>query len=1144
MLVRSFSVFPFCSIVLTNSKCAMNVYSSCRSGYLRYLLVLVWIMSALAGPTVRASDSPDSQLLRITGTVTDQANQPLAGVSIVEKQTKRGTVSDANGQFSIEVASGATLVFSFIGFDTREVAVSSQTSLTVQLTESATQLNEVVAVGYQTLRKSDVTGAIANVKARELNVTAPTLGQALVGKLAGVQVSQVSGAPYIATKIRVRGIGSINASSDPLYVIDGFPAGNDVFINPNDIESIDILKDAASAAIYGSRASGGVVLITTKRGKEGKARIDYEYQFGINQLANKVKLLNSTEFVELLIDARNNTYRDLMQNAGRPFTNANFSDPNATRVANVGNAGAVQIPTEFYDFANQRMIAPQYNTDWQDVLYRNAPVNRHNLSFSGGNATTRYLISAGYLNQQGILDPTRQERLNVRANIDGDISKKLKVGTSIFVTSTNSREVQEGRFNQGPILGALIYMPIFRAFDDNGNLLKNEAASKAPQFGYQTIENPLALARETNITRRGLRSTINGTASYEIIPGLTARANLGFQAYNEKYEYYLPTSLSSGNNPPYSPAAIAAARATAATTATQNLLGEFTATYNRQFGPHNLSLLAGYTAQKTTGDIISVTAQGFQNDRVQEITAKGADPSFFALNNGTRKYNETLLSYLARATYSFNEKYFLTAAFRTDGSSRFGPLNRWGNFPSVSAGWTVSNEPFYQDWLGDASTLKLRASWGLTGNYNIGNYNYLQTMASPGGTVFGTGTIQTAVSAGAIKDQGLGWESTSQYNLGVDLGLFNNRLLLIANGYISNSYDLLFNQPISAVSGTSSILTNLRNSKIENKGLEFQVDGRVISSGDFRLNLSGNFSLNRNKVLDMGGANTIIGIGAERTYITHITQEGQPIGMFYGFKVVGMVRESDMEAIAQDNANYNSATQTFAPGYVRKGPPRSTASSNPLRPGDLIFEDVNGDGVVNDADKRVIGSPYPKFSYGFSATASYKALDINATFNGTYGNEVLDGQDYYVFNMEASGNQYSVVTERYRSEAQPGNGEIYRASRGGTQSNSTRLSTFYLQNGSFLRCTNITLGYNLPASLLSKVRVSGLRVYLNVNNAFTLTKYKGYNPEVDYNYNTYYDAATGTTGGTTSAGSNLTPGVDYGVYPLARGYNVGVKLTF
>ncbi|WP_031527429.1 SusC/RagA family TonB-linked outer membrane protein [Dyadobacter crusticola] len=1074
--------------------------------------------------------------IRITGRVLDGNGDPLLGVTVIEKgNNSHGAVTDVNGEFVIEAAAGSTLVFSFVGFLAHEVVVSDEKPLNVQLKQDAMMLDEVVAVGYQTLRKSDLTGAVSSVKAKELNLTTPTVGQALVGKVAGVQISQVSGAPYVGTKIRVRGVGSINASSDPLYVIDGYPAGNDVFINPNDIESIDILKDAASAAIYGSRAAGGVVLITTKRGKEGRGKLEYDYQFGVHQLAKKVDMLNSSDFAQLLIDGRNNTYRDLMVNGGKPWNDAMFSDDNATRIKNLpGSAGSVSIPTDIYDFANQRLITPKYNTDWQDELYRNAPVSRHNISFSGGQKGLRYAISGGHLTQQGIILSTKQERTNFRANIDADVNKKLKVGANLAYTYNMNREVQEGRFNQGPILGALVYMPIFKAYNEDGSLAKNEAAALSSGFGLQSIENPVALATETHINRSGQRGTYNGFATFEIIKDLTFKVNLGLQTYNEKYEFYRPTSLSEGANPPGSPQAIAAANSVARTVSFMDKLAEFTLNYRKTWGKHNFDGLLGYTAQQNNRDVISVTARGYQNDRIEEITGKGADAIYFGLNtgnpegDGTGKTNWALLSYLARAVYNFDNKYYLTVSFRTDGSSRFGPDNRWGSFPSVSAGWNISNEPFYNDLLGSASTVKLRASWGLSGNNNIGNYNFLQTMAAPGGVVLGNGTVNTALWAGGIKDQNLGWESTSQYNVGLDLGLLNDRLSIIANYYLSRSYNLLFNQPLSAISGSSTILTNLRNSKVQNTGFDIQADARVISNRDFNLNISGNFSLNRNKVLDMGGANTILSTGAERSYITHITQQGQPIGMFYGFKVKGMVRESDMENLAADNAVYNASTQKFPAGYVPKGPARSTASTNPLRPGDLYFEDINGDGVVNDADKQVIGTPHPKFTYGFAISASYKNFDFSSSFNGVYGSQVLDGQDYYIFNMEGSGNQYSKVLNRYRSEAEPGDGKIYRAARGGTQSNSTRLSTFYLQDGSFLRCTNLTLAYNFPQiAQISKNAISNLRIYVGVDNAFTLTKYLGYNPEVDYNN-----------------GSNLTPGVDYGKYPLARAYNIVARITF
>lgn len=1072
-----------------------------------------------------------TRALTVTGKVVDETGQPLLGVTVLEKGTNKGTVTDAAGSFSLETGSGATIVFSFVGFIAQEVVVSGNAPLAITLKQDAMMLNEFVAVGYQTMRKSDLTGAISSVKAKELNLSTPTVGQALVGKVAGVQISQVSGAPYVGTKIRVRGVGSVNASSDPLYVVDGYPAGNDVFINPNDIESIDILKDAASAAIYGSRAAGGVVLITTRRGKEGKGRLEYEYQFGIHQLSKKVDLLNASEFGQLMIDGRNASYRDLMVNAGKTWTDAMYSDDNATRIKNVGNAGSVSIPTDLYDFAGQKLITPKYNTDWQNELYRNAPVHRHNVSFSGGKNGLRYAISGGQLNQQGIILSTGQQRTNFRTNVDADMNKKLKVGANLAFTYNTNREVQEGRFNQGPILGALIYMPIFKAYNADGSLAKNEAAALSSGYGYQSIENPVALATETHINRKGQRGTFSGFADYEVIPDLHFKVNLGLQTYNEKYEYYSPTSLSSGANPPGSPQAIAAANALSMMTTQIDKLAEFTLNYKKQFGKHNIDGLIGYTAQENNRDIISVTARGFSNDRIEEITGKGADATNLSLNTGTDatgKVNWTLLSYLARAVYSYNSKYYLTATFRTDGSSRFGPNNRWGNFPSVSAGWNISNEPFYKDALGNSSTLKLRASWGLSGNNNIGNYNFLQTMAAPGGVVFGNGSVNTAMWATGIKDLNLGWESTSQYNLGFDLGLFDDRLSVMGNYYLSRSFNLLFNQPLSAISGASSILTNLSNSKVQNKGIDLQIDARVVSTRDFDLNVSGNISVNRNKVLDMGGASTIYSSGAERSYLTHITQEGQPIGMFYGFKVKGMVRESDMENLAADNAAYNASTQSYPAGYQLKGPARSTASTNPLRPGDLYFEDVNNDGVVNDADKRVIGSPHAKFTYGFAITASYKNFDFSSSFNGTYGNKVLDGQDYYLFNMEGSGNQYKKVVNRYRSEAQPGNGQVYRASRGGTQSNSTRLSTFYLQNGSFLRCTNLTLGYNMPQiGKLTNNAVSALRLYVGVDNAFTLTKYLGYNPEVDYNN-----------------GANLTPGVDYGKYPLARAYNIGARITF
>jgi len=1095
---------------------------------------------------------------KITGTVMDETNKPVEGASVVVKGSKRGVTTDARGQFTLDVEEGSILVISSAGYLPQEVTVTGS-SITIQLKENGKMLEEVY-VGYQRLRKSDVTGAVSSVKASELNLSTPTISQALVGKVAGVQVSQVSGAPYSGAKIRVRGVGSINASSEPLYVIDGYPmggnitqgnlnqgnngtatngynpgtSGNDVFINPDDIESIEILKDAASAAIYGSRASGGVVLITTKRGKSGKGTLTYDFQLSDQQLAHKVKLLNSTQFTDLFVNGRNTNYKDILISKGVTWNDAFYSDDNATRVTKSGQTAtgcSVCIIKDLYDFPTQTIKQPKYNTDWQDVLYRNAITQRHQVSFSGGSEKTRYLISGGYLDQPGILDPTYQKRINLRANIDADVTSKLKVSASAFVTNTESREVQEGRFNQGPILGALVYMPIFPAYNPDGTLQTADKGAGAQTDGFayafQGIENPLALARGVKINRRGTRSTFIANATYQLINDLSFKVNVGGENYNEKYEYYFPIGLSNGINPPGSSQSILASAASAQTLSTQDRLAEFTLNYKKTFGLHRIDALAGYTAQQSKQDILAVATKNFTNDYIPEITNGSTTPGDFTMQNNTGKTVTTLLSYLGRVVYSYNGRYTLTGSFRTDGSSRFGPRNKWGQFGSVSAGWSLSNESFYHDWLGRNSTLKLRASWGLTGNNNIGNYAFEQDITGAGGVPVGT-AINNGNWVGDIADPTLGWESTSQYNFGLDGTVLNNRVSFFINYYLSKSYNLLYRRNISALSGSTSYLTNLKNSNVRNQGVDLQVDVKVIQGRDFNLNFSGNITANRNKVISLGGASSIQTAGGERSYITHITREGDPIGSFYGVKVVGMVRAADLGKTSADWAVYKANGNKLPAGYKLQGFPISTFSTTPLNAGDLYFKDKNGDGLITDADKDIIGSPYPDFTYGFAINAGYKAFDLNASFNGSQGNKVLDAQDYYIRNMEGSGNNYAVVDQRYRSEARPGNGHEYRASRGSSQSNSTRLSDYYLQSGSYFRCTNITAGVNLSQLLgVKKVGINGLRWYVSVDNAFTVTKYLGYNPEVDFNN-----------------GFNGTPGVDYGKYPLARSFNTGVKLTF
>ena len=1070
--------------------------------------------------------------IKIAGVVTDEAGVPLIGASILEKGSDNGVVTDKDGHFLMELTNQKNkLIVSYISYNTLEVAYTGESNLHIQLAESSRTMDEVVVVGYQTMRKSNITGSVASVKSSELNLSTPTIGQSLVGKVSGVQISQVSGAPYKSTKIRVRGTSSVNASSDPLYVIDGYPSNNDVFINPEDVESIEVLKDAASAAIYGSRASGGVVMITTKRGKEGKTQVTYDYQFGINQLSRKVQVLNAAQFTDLFVSAHNNTYKDELINRGK-VTQANwtddyFKDTNDQRTARLGTSlNTVKIPDSMYDFSTGQLKKSLYDTDWQNELYRNAQNQRHNISISGGRNGVRFALSGGYENQEGIMIGTDMERFNLRSNVDVDINKQLTVGASIAYTNTKANEVGEGRFNASPVMAALIYLPIFKAYNADGTPSKYEMSSLSADYAYQNgIENPISYATEVKNYRKTSRSTYNVYGQYAVSTSLVAKLNFGTYNYTDKYEYYLPTSITNGTNAPYSDASIAAANARSRMLQQDDYLTEFTLNYNKTVGDFSLSGVAGGSTQVNTQDVLDVTATGFTDDKVPFVTGGGADPSNFTRNSGTGLTKYTMASAFGRLNANYLDKYHLTATFRTDGSSLFGSSNRWASFPSISGGWTVSNEDFYKNLLGDAAELKLRASWGLSGNAGIGAYNDQQVM-SKSGIVIGN-NIATAIYPGAFRDVNLGWESTSQSNIGFDLSFFKGRLSIIANYYDSYTYNLLFQKSITALSGSTSMLTNLPDSKINNKGFDIQVDGLVIKQKDFDLKLSGNFSINRNKVLNLGGASTILTSGAERSYKTHITMEGQPIGMFYGFQVKGMINEQDMANIAEDDKYYNASTRTFPAGYVLKGPARSLASTTKFQLGDFYFKDVNGDGVVDDNDKTIIGNPHPNFIYAFNLSGRYKNFDISASCNGVSGNKILDGQNYYNLNMEGSGNQYLIVDDRYRNAQNPGNGLVYRASRGGTQSNSTRLSTFYLNDGSYLRITNITIGYNWNTAKITRNAIAGVRLYVSTDNPFTFQTYRGYNPEVDYN-----------------DGANLTPGVDYGKYPLMKAYNVGVKVQF
>ena len=1057
----------------------------------------------------------------VSGRVLDENRQPVIGASVVVPGTTTGASTDLEGRFTITPGPSRTLRVSYIGYATQEVTVSAaQTSVEIVLRPAENDIENVIVVGYTPMRKSDFTGAIASVKSSELSATTATVGQSLAGRVAGVEVRQTSGAPGDGVQIRIRGVNSFSASSSPLYVVDGYPASEDVYINPGDIESIDILKDAASAAIYGSRGASGVVLITTKRGSTQKTRVSYEFTIGMQQVERKLDLLNATQFRDLLIEARNNSYRTKATAAGvawSPF------DDNSVRTAKGFTLSEVGIPGDFFDFTTGQPVAPAYNTDWQDAIFSNAMTMRHNVQVSGGKDFLTYMVSIGRLSQEGIISPSDHARTNMRVNLDAKVTKKITLQTNFSLYDVKNREVQAaGRWiNDGVIQSAMMMIPGSPVYNADGSYATGYMVGlSADGWGINGAENPVALANELDIRSKSQRTSVNASVNYEVIEGLNLKANLGMQFYNYRYNYYRPRSIGRNSDLANSTGIETYVKAQSQFDQDVDRLGEFTANYKKDFGRHRLDFLAGYTMQKKTYDREKIEATGMADDRIHEITAHGAAASDVTISSSTRKAAWTMMSYLARINYAFDDRYVLTGTFRADGSSKFGPDNRWGYFPSVSAGWTLSNEPWLKSFFGSDTGLKLRASWGLSGNNDIGNYEHLAVLDN-GGYAEGA-TPGAAYWESSFTDGMLGWETTSQVNVGVDLSLLGGRLNLIANFYNSRTRDLLYTQPVSGISGSTSVVTNVDGALLRNRGVDLQIDARILT-GKVKWNASGNISFNRNKVLSLGALEDIYSVG-ERSVTSYVTRVGLPIGSFFGYKVGGILSEADMVNIREDARYYDATTKTFPEGYRMKGP--AVPSYNAAEAGDVRWSDTNGDGVIDESDRTVLGNAYPKFTAGFNTSVEWKNFDLGIVLTGSYGASVINFQKYYLYNMEGSNNQLVSALDRYHSDADPGRNNVFRAARHSTTNVSQRISSQFVDDASYLRISNISLGYTFPQKVISKLRLQGLRIYASVDNVWTFTDYEGYNPEVSYK------------------SSNLLPGFDWGCYPLARTYSLGVRVTF
>ncbi|UFH52696.1 TonB-dependent receptor [Spirosoma sp. KNUC1025] len=1025
-----------------------------------------------------------NQPITITGKITDETGKPLPGASVLVKSTKNGTISNQDGAFSIAAAGSSVLVISSISYETQEIPVNNRSAIDVSMLPSNKTLNEVVVVGYGTQSKRAITGAVASVGFNEFkdrsfsNVT-----QSLAGKIAGVNITQSQGAPGVSPIIRIRGVSSITAGTNPLFVVDGVPLENFNLnlINPQDIESVDVLKDASSAAIYGSRGANGVVLVTTKLGKPGKTNISAGYEYGIQSVWRKVPMMNAQQWIGYYVDAHNNAWVDL-----NPTVNK-ASDPNSVRPS------TYRIPEDFIN--NPQQFGN--GTDWQDVMFRVAPSHNAQLSVSGGSEKTQFLFSLAYLDQQAVLDENYYKRLALRTNIKHKVSDKFSIGLNLGATTIFDRT--EGTQGKSDVVSLAIQSdPIFPVYNENGNLGyrdPNSVWSKYVAYNDLNLWHPYSLTRFYHKQNKSFNTLATAFAEYYITDDLKFRTSISGNLFNTRLNSYRV------KNQGYGYSGLLPAEGNVQTSYMLNWLSENTLTYDKQFGDHSLNVLAGYSVQKQRDEFATVTSGSFPNDLVETLNAG-------VVTSGSSTASEwAMISYLARAQYNFQNKYFLTGAIRRDGSSRFGTDTRWGYFPSVSGGWLISDENFMKN-IKLISSLKLRASYGIAGNNQIPNYGAVSLLGS---TNYVSGSaLASGLTIANIANPNLKWERTGQFNIGVDLRLLNDRIGLSAEFYNSVTRDMLLNVPVPDISGFSSQLTNI--GRMQNRGVELNLNtknttGKVVWTTDL------NFSVNRNKVLQLGPGNAPI---IYTDYVVAVkTEVGQPISNFYGYVVDGVFK--------------NQAAVDAAPHY------------STTKPGDPIIRDVNGDGKITPDDRTTLGNFQPDFTAGITNTISFKGFDFSFLFQGTYGGEIVNQNFRYLGFWNNGRNMFASVDNRWRSEADPGDGKHFRATLGLTGLQD-QFHSLWVEDASFTRLKNIRLSYTLPTSVTSKTPFRAARVYVNADNVYLWSKYTNYDPE-----NTTYGASNYSSGGNGLNASGNAPngafiGVDYGSYPIPRVVTVGLKV--
>lgn len=1015
----------------------------------------------------------------IRGTVVDSNGDPIIGANVIEKGTNNGVITDVDGKFSLSVNAGSSLIITYIGYVSQSINTNNQTILNIRLMEDTETLDEVVVIGYGVVRKKDLTGSVSQISSgslKNLKVSHPT--QAMAGQMAGVQVQQVAGSPGQAATIRVRGSGSISASSSPLYVVDGYPLGEQNLnsINPSDIESIEVLKDASAAAIYGSRAANGVVLVTTKSGKQGKISVNLDMYYGLQNVTKKMELLNAQEFAMISKEAFNNNYLDRV--AG-----ASISDPLSSRPA----GGRYRYPAIYDDVEAMAKIGA--GTDWQDEIFRTAPVQSYQLSVSGGDEKTKYMFSAGYFNQDGIIIGSNYERFSARAKIDSDFTKWLKIGINLAPTYMNSDRITEGHWANDGVINAALATSSIVPVKNEDNSWASQAEYAVAGDGLTGVTNAVANAKDIKRTQRNFRFFGNLYAEISILENLKFKTTIGADIKEFRENYFRPSNVP--KNGVVAPLPSTDRSGSVENQQIVNWLNENTISYFESFGLHEIDAVAGFTAQKDAYNQNKTEGSDFPDDIIRTLNnAK--------VKTGTSTMEEwSLLSYLARINYRFNNRYYLTASIRADGSSRFGKNNRYGYFPSGSIAWRLSQENFMKNisWIDD---MKLRFSFGLTGNNSIPNYGSIGTM-NVQNYVFGSGAgnVYSGAAQKSFANADLTWEKTKQYDLGLELSVLKNRLSFSIDAYQRNTTDLLMEVDIPTITGFAKAWRNI--GKLDNKGIEIGINTVNVQSNDVYWNTNFNFSINRNKVVALGPTGDPIysngGVGD-----THITMIGKPIGSFYGYKQIGVyMNQADL-----DNSPHLSDSHV----------------------GDVKFADIDNSKVIDANDRTIIGNNMPDFTWGMTNTITYKNFDLSIVLQGVHGNDVLHlGKRFYT-QLEGNQNQMKEVLNRWQSEANPGDGWTPRANSLTTGQNNA-VSSRWVEDASFVRINNLTLGYVLPQSITHKCGMQYARVYFSTQNLATFTGYSGFNPETSHKED------------------NVTaPGTDYGMYPLARTITLGINVTF